>query len=268
MEPIRVLAHGALGRMGQAVIATVCSDPELKLVGAVDAKADSEWLQFPDGSGKVPLSSDLELLLESCTPTVVVDFTQHAATMPAVRLATAHHINMVIGTTGLSEDYLGEIERLCQQNGVGAVVAANFSLGAIVMMHLSKIAAKFFDYAEIIEMHHEKKLDAPSGTSIATAKGMVETRGKGFIYPETQKESLTGARGAQFEGIALHSVRSPGYMAHQEVILGTLGQTLRIRHDQINREGYGPGITLAIKEVIELKGLIFGLDKLMGLEEG
>lgn len=267
MEPIRVLVHGALGKMGQAVINAVSRDPELLVVGAVDVKANRDQLQLPNGSGEFPLSTELESLIESTKPDVIVDFTQHDAAMPAVRIGTKHHINFVIGTTGLSETDLSEIDSLSRQNDVGAVVAPNFSLGAILMMHLSKIAGKYFDYAEIIEMHHEQKLDSPSGTAVATAKGMVETRGKGFIYPETQKESIMGARGAEYEGIALHSVRSPGYMAHQEVILGSTGQTLKIRHDQISREGFGPGITMAVKEVVKSKGLIFGLDKLLGLEK-
>lgn len=267
MEPIRTLVHGALGRMGQAMIEVVCRDPELMLVGTVDFTADRDFSQLPDGSGEVPLSADLESIIQRCTPDVIIDFTQHSATMPAVRIGTKHHVNFVIGTTGLSENDLKEIDRLCLENNVGAVVAPNFALGAILMMHLSKIAGRYFDFAEIIELHHEKKIDAPSGTSIATARGMVEAKGKGFVYPETQKETLPGSRGAQYEGIALHSVRSPGYMAHQEVILGSHGQTLRIRHDQISREGFGPGVTLAVKKVIETKGLTFGLDKVMGLEE-
>ncbi len=265
LEPIRVLVHGALGRMGQEVLNAVCRDPALEPVGAVDAKADCNSLQLPDDSGEIPLSSNLQSLLESSVPKVMVDFTQHAATMPAVRIATKHHTSLVIGTTGLSEADLDEIDSLCQEHGVGAVVAPNFSLGAVLMIHLSKTAARFFDYAEIIEMHHEQKIDAPSGTAITTAKGMVEARGKSFTYPLTQKESLAGGRGAEFEGIALHSVRLPGLMAHQEVILGGPGETLRIRHDQISREAFMPGVILAIKEVVKSKGLTFGLDKLLGL---
>lgn len=268
MDPIKVLVHGAMGRMGQAVVCAVCADPDLRLVAAVDVKADRDRLQLPVGSGDIPLGTDLESLLQTSRPDVVVDFTLHEAAMSAARIAAKHHTNLVIGTTGFSEADLEEIAVLCSQHEVGAVVAPNFSLGAVLMMHLSKIAGKFFDYAEIIEMHHEQKLDSPSGTAIATARGMVEARGRGFDYPVTQKEPLKGARGAQFEGVALHSVRSPGYMAHQEVIVGGPGQTLRIRHDQISRDAFGPGITMAIKEVVKSKGLTFGLDRLLGLQEG
>jgi len=268
VEAIPVIVDGALGKMGQAMLNAICRDPELKLVGGVDIKAKSDRMPLPDGSGDVPLSRDLRSLIESTNPRVMVDFTQPEAVMPAVRIAAERHVNLVIGTTGLSDADLKEIDALSRKHNVGAVVAANFSLGAIMMMHLSKIAAKYFDYAEIIELHHEQKLDSPSGTAVATAKGMIEARGgKGFTYPATHKESIKGARGAAFEGIALHSVRSPGYMAHQEVILGASGQTLKIRHDQISREGFGPGVIMAVKSVVKSKGLTFGLDKLLGLEE-
>lgn len=267
MESVRVLVHGALGKMGQAMINAISRDPELEVVGAADVKAIHNRLPLPDGSGEIPLSSEIESVLNECKPDVVVDFTQHDAAMPAVRIGTKRGANFVIGTTGLSDEDLAEIDNLCKQHSVGAVVAPNFSVAAVLMMHLSRIAGKYFDYAEIVEMHHEQKLDSPSGTAVATAKGMVEARGKGFIYPVTQKESLKGGRGAEYEGVALHSVRSPGYMAHQEVILGSSGQTLKIRHDQISRDSFGPGVNLAIKTVVKSKGLIFGMDRLLGLEE-
>jgi 4-hydroxy-tetrahydrodipicolinate reductase len=251
--------------MGLQVFNAVCRDPELKPVAAVDFRAGKDSLQLPDGSGAVPLSADLQSLLQISTPDVMVDFTQHAATMPAVRVAVRHHTSLVIGTTGLSEADLDEIDKLSRAHGVGAVVAPNFSLGAVLMIHLSKIAARFFDYAEIIEMHHEQKIDAPSGTAMATARGMIEARGGHFTYPATQKETIPGARGAELGGIAIHSVRSPGLMAHQEVILGGVGQTLRIRHDQIDREAFMPGVLLAIKKVVKSTGLTFGLDKLLDL---
>jgi 4-hydroxy-tetrahydrodipicolinate reductase len=143
-------------------------------------------------------------------------------------------------------------------------VAPNFALGAVLMMHLSRLAAKYFDYAEIIELHHHLKADAPSGTALSTARMMAEARGKPFDVPE-QKQAAS-SRGAQVEGVAIHSVRLPGLLAHQEVILGGPGQTLRIRHDTISRECFVPGVIIAIKKVIGHKGLIYGLDALLGLE--
>jgi 4-hydroxy-tetrahydrodipicolinate reductase len=185
--------------------------------------------------------------------------------MSAVPITVKHSANLVIGTTGLSKQDLALIDKLSKDNEVGAVVAPNFALGAVVMTHLARAAAKFFDYAEIIEMHHEQKTDAPSGTALSTARAMAESRGRPFLYALPRKEAVNGSRGAELDGIALHSVRMPGLLAHQEIILGGPGQTLRIRHDTISRECYMPGILLAIKEVGKFKGLVYGLDKLLGL---
>lgn len=263
---LRVVVHGALGRVGQQVLDTVCHEPEMEVVGAVDLKIAQDRLPLPDGSGAVSASSDLDSILTSCQPDVMVDFSIAHTTMLAVRTATDRGVNLVIGTTGLTADDIAEIERLSQEHQVGAVVAPNFALGAVVMTHLAKIAARYFDYAEIIELHHHLKADAPSGTALSTARAMAEAKGKPFQLPK-QKKSFN-SRGEQVEGISIHSVRLPGLMAHQEIILGTAGQTLRIRHDTINRECYMPGVMLAIKEVVKRKGLTYGLDALLGLEAG
>jgi len=262
MEPIKVVVHGAAGRVGQEMVKAVCHEPEMQLVGAVDLKATQDSLALPDGSGSVPFSANLGHILSSCQPDVMVDFTIAQATMPAVRLATEKGVNVVIGTTGLSPDDIKEIDRLARAHKVGAVVAPNFALGAVLMMHLAKIAAKYLDYAEIIELHHHLKADAPSGTALTTAKMMAAARGKPFLQPAGKGAE---SRGQQVEGVTIHSVRLPGLMAHQEVILGGPGQTVSIRHDTINRECYTPGVMLAIKEVVKRRGLTYGLDKLLGL---
>ena len=263
MKPIRVVVHGALGKMGREVINAVCHEPEMQVVGAVELQVPEDYLPLPDGSGTVPFSSNLDHILTSCQPDVLVDFTTAQATMPAVRIATKHGVNLVIGTTGLTADDLSEIDRLSKAHQVGAVVAPNFALGAVLMMHLAKVAAKYLDYAEIIELHHHQKVDSPSGTALSTAKAMAAARGKPFYRPEQSKPS--DSLGKHVEGIAIHSVRLPGLMAHQEVLLGTSGQTLSIRHDTISRECYMPGVILAIKEVVKRKGLVYGLDTLLGL---
>ena len=262
---IRVLVHGAEGKMGCEVLRALCSDAELEAVGAVDLKADREHLPLPDESGKIPSSRDLETIISQTSPDVMVDFTIRDAAMPAVRLAGGHGVNLVIGTTGLSPEDLDEIERLTHQNDIGAVVAPNFSLGAVLMIHMAKLAARYFDYAEVIEKHHEGKADAPSGTALATARAMVETRGEPFLYPALKKEILSGTRGGQVDGISVHSVRLPGYLAHQQVILGATGQTLSISHDSISRESFMPGVVMAVKYVVKNKGLVYGLEKLLGL---
>jgi len=261
MSSIKVVVQGALGKVGQEVVKAVSREPEMQLVGAVDLKAAQDSLTLPDG-GSVPFSADLEHILTTCHPDVLVDFSIAQAAMAAVRLATERGVNLVIGTTGLTPGDLKEIERLTKAHQVGTVVAPNFALGAILMIHLAKIAAKYLDYAEIIELHHHLKVDAPSGTAQATARAMATARGKPFLQPPGKPAA---SRGETVEGVTIHSVRLPGLMAHQEVILGGPGQTLSIRHDTINRECYMPGVMLAIKEVVKRQGLVYGLDTLLGL---
>ncbi len=262
MSPIRVIVHGAAGKVGQEVVKAVCGEEDMQMVGAVDMKATKDSLLLPDGSSSVLFSADLRDILARCQPDVMVDFSLAKATMPAVRLATEKGVNLVIGTTGFSPDEVKEIERLTLEHKIGVVMAPNFALGAILMMHLAKIAAKYLDYAEIIELHHHLKADAPSGTAQMTARAMAKARGKPFLQPQGK---AAASRGELVDGVSIHSVRLPGLMAHQEVILGTSGQTLSIRHDTINRECYMPGVILAIREVVKHKGLVYGLDTLLGL---
>ncbi len=264
MEPLRVVVRGASGRMGQEVVKAVCQEPGMQLVGAVDLEVADDSLRLPDGSGSVTFSADLESILAGNKPNVLVDFTLAPAVLPAVQAATKHGVNMVVGTTGLTPDSLSEIDQLSIAHKIGVVVAPNFALGAVLMMHLARIAARYLDYAEIIELHHERKADAPSGTALTTAREMAKARGKPFLQPAGKSDDMP-SRGQVVDGVAVHSVRLPGLLAHQEVILGGPGQTLSIRHDTINRECFMPGVILAIKEVVSQKGLVYGLDTLLGL---
>jgi 4-hydroxy-tetrahydrodipicolinate reductase len=265
MKRIKVVVHGASGKMGQEIVNALCQEPDLQIVGAVDIRATQEYLSLPDGSGTVPSSASLESILSSCPTDVVVDFTIAEATMPAVRTAAKHGVNIVIGTTGLTAEDIDEIKRLSAARKIGVVVAPNFALGAVLMIHLAKVAARYFDFAEIIELHHHLKADSPSGTALATAKAMAQAKGKPFSIPQGK---ASDSRGGQVEGVTIHSVRLPGLLAHQEVLLGVAGQTLSIRHDTISRQCYMPGVMLAIREVGKHKGLIYGLDSLLGLAEG
>ena len=264
MEQIKVVVYGASGRVGQEVVKAVHHDPATVLVGAVDLQASGDTLVLPDGSGSVPFSTDLDNILQTCKPDVIVDFTAAGGTMPGVRTCAERGVHMVIGATGHSADDIKEMEKITETKNIGIVLAPNFALGAVLMMHLARIAGKYFDHAEIIELHHDRKVDAPSGTSQLTARKMLEARGKSFEPSAVQGED-SPSRGRSFDGINIHSVRLPGYMAHQEVILGGDGQTLHIRHDQISREAFMPGVLLAIKEIVKNPRFIYGLDNLLGL---
>ncbi len=262
MSAIKVAIHGAAGRMGHEIANGLSRDPAFRVVGAVDVKVDKDTYDLLDGIS-VPFSTSLDSILTSTTPNVVVDFSLAKATIPAARLALSKRVNMVIGTTGLSSADVEEIRKLAEANRTGVVVASNFALGAVLMIHLAKIAAKYMDFAEIIELHHNQKADSPSGTSLSTAKAMVESRGKPFERAVGQGPAIS--RGQDEGGVTLHSVRLPGLMAHQEVLFGASGQTLSIRHDTINRECYLPGIAIAVKEVGKLQNMVYGLDRLLGL---
>ena len=264
MKPIKVAVQGASGRVGREVVNALCREPEIQVVGAVELQVSEDYLPLPDGSSTVPFSSDLDYILTKCQPDVLVDFTTAQAAMPAVHTAAKRGVNLVIGTTGFTTDDISEMERLSKAHQVGIVLAPNFALGAVLMIHLAKIAAKYLDHAEIIELHHNQKLDAPSGTALSTARAMAQSRGKPFHQPPEPGQT-PGSRGKQVEGVTIHSVRLPGLLAHQEVILGAAGQTLSIRHDTINRECFMPGVILAIKEVVKRQGLINGLETLLNL---
>ena len=192
------------------------------------------------------------------------DSTIAKTSLPDLRLAAKKGVNLVIATTGFSAGELDEIKNLAKDNKIGVIVAPNFALGSVLMLHLAKIAARYMDYAEIIELHHHLKADAPSGTALNTARDMTKARGKPFESPPDMANPST-SRGQEVEGVPIHAVRLPGLMAHQEVIMGAPGQTLIIRHDTINRECYVPGIMLAIKEVVKRKEYIYGLDTLLDL---
>ncbi len=263
MATIRVAVHGATGRMGQEVIAALCREPDMEPVGAICRRHRGDGLDLPDGSGSIPLSTDLEAVLRATSPEVLVDFTNAEATLAAAPVAARHGVNMVIGSTGLNEDHLQSLDRLTREQSIGVTVAPNFALGAVLIMHLAKRAAPFFEYADIIEMHHEAKIDAPSGTALAMARAI--SQDKEFQRNQPEREPLAGTRGGEHNGVGIHSLRMAGRMAHHEVIFGTAGQTVSLRHDALGRDCYMPGVMRAIREVVNVKGLVVGLDKILGL---
>jgi 4-hydroxy-tetrahydrodipicolinate reductase len=268
MKQITVMVHGALGKVGREIITGVSRTPDLSLIGAVDIQATRDVLDLPDFGKSVPLANNLTSFLQDCHPQVMVDFSVAEAAVSAARIALKQGIHLVIGTTGIPDSEIKEIDRLAMAHNVGVVIAPNFALGAVILMYLARIAAKYFDHAEIVELHHNQKVDAPSGTALATAHGMLKSRGKPFLFAQTKKENLSGTRGGQVEGITIHSVRLPGLVASEEVVFGGEGQTLTLRHDTINRECFVPGVILAVREVVDIKGLVFGLEQLLHLGEG
>lgn len=255
---IRVLVNGALGRMGGEVCKKVFAEPDLELVGAVDIKEGTIAL----GEG-VPVSTDLVAAIEATKPQVVVDFTRPDVVMDNLRKMLPLGVHAVVGTTGFKDADLQEVDALARANNTSLLIAPNFALGAVVMMKLACEAAKYFPHVEIIEKHHDNKLDAPSGTAIITAQKIAEVRKAMHQGHPEERETMAGARGADFEGMKIHSVRLPGYVASQEVIFGGQGETLHISTDPVNRECYMPGVALGCRKIIDQVGLVYGLDKLL-----
>ena len=245
--------------MGRQVGAAVTAETGLALVGYVDALAAA-----PDCDG-VPLCREAPAAVAELRPDVIIDFTNAAWTPVVAEAALAAGVRLVIGTTGLSSEFVASLERECAAKRLGAVVAPNFAIGAVLMMQFARQAARFFDSAEIIELHHDQKVDAPSGTAKATAEMMRAERESAFAHNEADKQTLPGTRGGELGGVAIHSVRLPGLVAHQEVIFGGLGQTLTIRHDSTGRDSFMPGVMLAAKAVMDLDHLVVGLEGLLGL---
>ncbi len=252
---IKVLVNGALGRMGRTVVGAVNADSELELVGAVDAYEGEV-----DG---LKVETNLDAALRKFKPDVMVDFTRPNVVFRNVMTALTNKVSPVVGTTGLSDEAKEKIRELAEKNQTPAFIAPNFALGAVLMMLAAQKIAKYMPDVEIIELHHDKKLDAPSGTAELTAKMISEVRASHKQGHPDEVERLAHVRGADFDGIKIHSVRLPGYVAHQEVIFGGLGQTLTIRHDSMGRDSFMPGVVLACKKVRDLHGLTIGLDKIL-----
>ena len=260
---INVVVHGVMGKMGQQVLETVTRTLGMQPVGAADITATQGTIALPDGLGEIPISGSLDDVLDGAD--VVVDFTSAEGAASVLRTAAPRGVNVVIGSTGITDAIYQEAESLANEHEIGAIIAPNFAMGAVLMIHLAKQASRFFDYADLTEMHHEAKIDSPSGTALAIANAALEGKQGGFIAPQSEKELIVGARGATHEGISVHSARMPGRVAHHELVFGALGQTFTIRHDSVNRESFMPGVVLAINEVVNRKGLTIGLDKIMGL---
>jgi 4-hydroxy-tetrahydrodipicolinate reductase len=248
-ELIAVAVLGARGRMGQQVCAAVEAAADLELVAQID------------------LGDPLSAAAESGAR-VLVDFTHPDGVMDNLRFAIDNGIHAVVGTTGFTDEkYASLREWLTGKPEVGVLVAPNFGIGAVLAMKFAQLAAPYFESAEVIELHHPQKVDAPSGTATTTARLIAAARGLAGMsaVPDATSAEVAGARGADIDGVRVHSVRATGLVAHQEVLFGTEGETLTIRHDSLNRSSFMPGVLLAVREVGNRPGLTVGLDSLLGL---
>lgn len=260
---IRVLVTGAAGRMGSEVVRAVTAADGMEVVAAVDPGAEGRAVDAGNGVAFTCVG-DLATAIAETSPDVMVDFTRPDVVEGNLRTALPRGLDCVVGTTGLSEGTLQELSAL-GPDGTCLFFAPNFAVGAVLMMQFAEQAARFMPHVEIIEFHHDRKLDAPSGTAIRTAHLIAGTRESVPDAPgrETELPDMEGARGALVEGVVLHSVRLPGLVAHQEVIFGGQGQTLTLRHDSIDRTSFMPGVVLACREVGSRSGLVVGLEQLM-----
>lgn len=245
---MKVAVLGAKGRMGTEAVAAINAATDLTLSAALD------------------IEDSLDKLIQTGTE-IIVDFTTPDSVMKNLEFAINNGIHVVVGTTGFDDKKIGHLKTLLsKQPKVGALIAPNFGLGAVLMMQFSQTAAKYFESAEIIEMHHANKIDAPSGTAVRTAEMITGARKESnkANMPDATISSLPGARGAKVGDVPVHSIRGHGYVAHQEVVFSDAGETLTIRHDSINRSGFMPGVLIGIRNVVKFPGLTIGLENYMG----
>ncbi len=251
--------------MGSTVLNAVEQEPGIVPVGGADLFAGAKTTVETVGGTELPLAQDLEALFANVKPDVVVDFTNAEGGTTAMRTCIANRVRCVSGSTGISPDELAAIGASASEAGVGVISASNFALGCVVLIHLARIASSYFDYADVIESHHEMKIDAPSGTALSIVQAMLEGKGGDFDQNIVEKELLVGTRGGSMGGVNVHSARMPGRVARHEVVFGALGQTLTLLHDSVDRQSFMPGVMLAVRRVVDEKSMIVGLDKVLGL---
>ncbi len=262
--PIKVIVVGALGKMGRETVKALNSQSDINVVGLLDIAYHDEAFAVLTGIDcGLKLENDLEILIERERPQVMVDFTNPQAVFNNTRTALSRGVACVVGTTGLNETELSQLERLAIDNRTAVAVIPNFAIGAVLMMRFAQEAARYLPDVEIIETHHDQKMDAPSGTAIKTAEMI--TANRGILPPKNTREfeKIPGSRGGKAGDIRIHSVRLPGFVAHQEVIFGGPGQSLTIRHDSYDRVGFMPGVIMVVRKIPGLNGLIYGMDALM-----
>ncbi|MBL4954155.1 4-hydroxy-tetrahydrodipicolinate reductase [Neobacillus sp. YIM B02564] len=266
MNPIKIIIAGPRGRMGREAVNLVTNTEHFELTAVLDHKFDGMMLSDLEGFqsiANVPIYTDIDICLQKIEADVLIDLTTPEAGPHHVRTALNYNVRPVVGTTGFSKEELQEFEELCKQKELGCIIAPNFAIGAVLMMKFSQLAAKYFQDVEIVEMHHDKKLDAPSGTAVKTAEMIAAVREAKKQGHPNEKETIQGARGAEYDGMHIHSVRLPGLIAHQQVMFGSDGQSLTIRHDSFNRASFMSGVKVAVETVMKHNGFVYGLENIL-----
>ncbi|WP_270179033.1 4-hydroxy-tetrahydrodipicolinate reductase [Alkalihalobacillus sp. CinArs1] len=265
MDTVKIVIAGPRGKMGSEAVKLVARTDHFSLSAVVDSRQSGETVKdIPDlPSLDSPVYTDLDVCLSEVECDVLIDLTTPEYGKKHMEIAFQHNVRPVVGTTGFSNEDVERLSELAEQKGIGAIIAPNFAIGAVLMMKFASMAAKYFPDVEIIEQHHDRKLDAPSGTAVKTAKMISEVREPKVQGHEDESEELQGARGADYEGMRIHSVRLPGLVAHQEVLFGGEGQTLKIRHDSMHRGSFMPGVQLAVETVLKIDQLVYGLENIM-----
>ncbi|MBM7647974.1 4-hydroxy-tetrahydrodipicolinate reductase [Bacillus ectoiniformans] len=266
METVKIIIAGARGRMGAEAVKMVQETESFQLVAVLDHKHEGKLLSEIEGfsGADVPIFTDMNKCFTEIEADVLIDLTTPETGYIHTKTALEHHIRPVVGTTGFTDSQLEELKQLAEEKGLGCIIAPNFAIGAVLMMKFSEMAAKYFQDIEIIELHHDKKLDAPSGTAVKTAQMMAEVRETKTQGHPDEKETIQGARGADFDGMRIHSVRLPGLIAHQQVLFGEDGQTLTIRHDSYNRASFMSGVKMCVETVMKTDTLIYGMEHIIG----
>ncbi|MFS0645026.1 4-hydroxy-tetrahydrodipicolinate reductase [Siminovitchia sp. 179-K 8D1 HS] len=262
---INIVVAGPRGRMGREAVNLVKETPHFRLAGVLDRVNNRKLLSDVEGFAglDVPVFTDIHECFQQIEADVLIDLTTPDIGFLHTKTALENGVRPVVGTTGFTPEQLEELKELAKRNGIGGIIAPNFAVGAVLMMKFAQTAAKYFEDVEIIEMHHDQKLDAPSGTAVKTAEMISVNREPKKQGHENEKETISGARGADVDGMRIHSVRLPGLVAHQQVIFGSGGQTLTIRHDSYNRASFMSGVKVSVETVLKLDTLVYGLESII-----
>ena len=262
---IKVAVAGPRGKMGREALTMIATTDQLQCVATIDRKNEGKLIKELEGLSDLdaPIYTDVDQCFSEQDVDVLVDFTHPDVGKYHMEKALSYGVRPVIGTSGFSEEDVQHLRTMAEDKGVGAIIAPNFSIGAVLLMKFSQMAARHFPDVEIIELHHDQKRDAPSGTAIKTGEMILQTRENKSQGHSEEKELIKGARGAEYNGFRIHSVRLPGLIAHQEVLFGGEGELLTLRHDSMNRESFMQGVRMAVNTVMDLKTLVYGLENVL-----